>query len=115
MSSPATTLSPFILVTPVLPPGTTVLSTDSSVLPFIINASLDTTRIEIVIYNTVYGVDTYTTNTNQNQFTLSVPLILTTANTNVQIIGRNYDPTQFPNGWLASTSVDPNFDFADPN
>ncbi len=104
-----------MLVTPVLPPGTTVLSTDSSVLPFIINASLDTTRIEIGIYNTVYGVDTYTTNTNQNQFTLSVPLILTTVNTNVQIIGRNYDPTQFPNGWLASTSVAPNFDFADPN
>src|SRR5271170_8046516 len=54
--APSTTLLPLVLVTPVLPTGTNVLSIDASVLPFVINADTNTTRIEVGIYNTTYAI-----------------------------------------------------------
>lgn len=94
---PSTTLS---LVTPILPPNTTVLSVDTSVLPFVINGfnattnpGYDISRVEIGIYNTLYTADNFSVVNGDNQFVLSVPLIPTVQETNVSIIGRNYDPT----------------------
>jgi hypothetical protein len=120
MATPTTTLSALQLVTPMLPNNTNTLSTDSSVLPIVVNADDDTIRVEVGVYNTVYATDSYivvgTAATGlKNQFSFSIPLTLTVQETNVQIVGRNYDPTNFPNGWAANTAVPPGFTFADPN
>jgi Baseplate J-like protein len=114
MPTPTTTLATLQLVTPVLPTGTSVLSIDSSVLPFIINADQNTTRIEISIYNTMYGDDTFTTITGSlpHQFSTSIPLIQTTQETNVSIIGRNYDPTF---SWEPNTVYALGQHYGDPN
>jgi hypothetical protein len=112
MPTPITTLSTLQLVTPVLPANTSVLSTDSSVLPIVVDADLNTTRIEISIYNTVYGLDNYTTTSGFNQFSTSVPLTLTVQETNVQILGRNYDPNI---SWLPNNSYAVGARQADPN
>src|SRR5271157_495929 len=112
MPTPVTTLSTLQLVTPVLPLGTQVLSVDTSVLPFVINADENTTRIEIGIYNTVYGTDTFTQTNGFNQFSTTVPLTLTVQETNVNIVGRNYDPNFT---WQPNTSYAAGTRYADPN
>src|SRR5271163_290754 len=117
MPTPVTTLAALQLVTPVLPPNTSVLSIDSSVLPVIINADPNTVRIEIGIYNTVYGNDTFTTlSTNNvvtnNQFSTTIPLVTSIQETNVQIVGRNYDPNFT---WQPTTVYPVSQRYADPN
>lgn len=112
MPTPITSLAPLNLVTPSLPVGTTVLSVDSSVLPFVIDADTNTTRIEIGIYNTVYALNSFTLAGAFNKFVTSIPLLLTIPQTNVQIIGRNYDPNF---AWQASTSYASGVRYADPN
>src|SRR5271157_5134588 len=88
-----TSLTPLQLVTPVLPLNTQTLSIDSSVLPFVIDADQNTTRVEIGIYNTTYAIDTFSLVGNFNQFLKSIALTPTISTTNVTVIGRNYDPT----------------------
>jgi uncharacterized phage protein gp47/JayE len=112
MPTPVTTLSTLQLVTPLLPINTQVLSVDSSVLPFTINADENTTRIEIGIYNTVYGLNTFTQANGFNLFTTSIPLTLTVPQTNVNIIGRNYDPTF---SWQPNVNYAVGTRYADPN
>jgi hypothetical protein len=108
----STTLTPLVLVTPVLPAGTSVLSIDSSVLPFVINADENTTRIEIGIYNTSYAVSTFSLVGTNNQFVKSVALTPSTAETNVTVLGRNYDPTF---NWQPGTVYSIGQRYADPN
>ena len=117
MASPTTTLSPLQLVTPVLPVGVTVLSTDSSVLPVTVNADTNTTRVEVGIYNSVFPITTYIVLANNNaaannQFSTSVSLTPTVQETNVTLIGRNYDPTF---SWLPNTTFAVGQRYADPN
>src|SRR5271154_1744341 len=108
----STSLTPLQLVTPVLPLNTNTLSIDSSVLPFVINADLNTTRIEIGIYNTNFAVNTFTFVNGFNQFKDSVALTTSVPQTNVTIIGRNYDPTFM---WQPGTVYSIGQRFADPN
>src|SRR5271170_6466208 len=108
----STSLTPLQLVTPVLPLNTNTLSIDSSVLPFVINADLNTTRIEIGIYNTNFAVNTFTFVNGFNQFKDSVALTTSVPQTNVTIIGRNYDPTFM---WQPGTVYTVGQRFAAPN
>jgi uncharacterized phage protein gp47/JayE len=117
MPTAVTTLSALQLVTPVLPLNTSVLSIDSSVLPVVIDADANTTRIEISAYNTTYGNNTFTLLTTNNvvtghQFSTTIPLTTSIAETNVQIIGRNYDPNFT---WQPNTSYAVGQRYADPN
>src|SRR5271157_294418 len=120
MATPVASLPQLVLVTPVLPVGTTVLSVDSSVLPFIINSDPSVTRIEIGIYNQVFADNDFTvltqivnnTAVTNNQFTTSISLLPTVEETNVNIIGRNYDPTF---AWQPNTSYPFMQRYADPN
>ena len=112
MPTATTTLSTLQLLTPVLPQNTSLLSIDSSVLPFVINADLNTVRLEISLYNTLYGNDTFTVVGKHNQFTTSIPLIQTTQETSVNIIGRNYDPTFL---WEPHTVYPLDQHYGDPN
>jgi hypothetical protein len=88
-----------------------VVSIDSSVLPLVVDADQHTTRVEVGIYNTPYAINTFSIVGNFNQFTQSIPLTPSVAQTNVTIIGRNYDPTAT---WLPGTSYPLNTRFADP-
>jgi uncharacterized phage protein gp47/JayE len=112
MPTPQTTLAALQLATPALPAGTTTLSIDSSVLPVVIAADQNTTRIELSLYNAVLPVTAFTTAAGQNTFSASVGIDQTVAESTVQIIGRNYNPTT---AWLPSQSFALNFNFADPN
>src|SRR5271157_1072910 len=112
MATPTTTLSALQLATPVLPINASLLSVDSSVLPFIVNADSDTTRLEISIYNTVNEYDTFSAVGGKNQFTASISLVTSVPETNVQIIGRNYDPNF---AWQANTQYAIGQRYADPN
>jgi uncharacterized phage protein gp47/JayE len=112
MPTPTTTLTPLQLVTPVLPVGTTVLSVDSSVLPLVVDADTNTVRLEVGIYNTVYDLNIFVLTGVNNQFSTSIPLVPTVQETNVQIIGRNYDPNFI---WQANTNYPVGTRYADPN
>lgn len=101
------------MVTPVLPTGTTVLSIDSSVLPFVIDTDQSIIRIEIGVYNTTYAVDSFTLASNdKNEFTQSISLLPSISETNVSILGRNYDPTF---SWQPGTVYAVTQRYADPN
>src|ERR1700676_908858 len=106
------TLTPLQLVIPVLPVGTSVVSIDSSVLPLVVDADKNTTRIEVGIYNTSYVINAFSVVGTFNQFSQSIPLTPSVSQTNVTIIGRNYDPTST---WLPGTSYPLNTRFADPS
>ena len=112
MPTPQTILTALQLVTPVLPIGTTTLSIDSSVLPVTALADTNTTRVEIGIYNQVTAVSTYTLVGMNNEFFASIPIIPTVAETSVQILGRNYDPTAT---WTPLTAYSFGYRYADPN
>lgn len=112
MPTPQTTLTKLDLVTPVVPDNTGTISIDSTVLPVTILADLNTTRVELSIYNTTNALDVYTTVNGQHQFTSSVAIDQTIAETAVQIIGRNYDPTAT---WTATTVYPIGYRYADPN
>jgi hypothetical protein len=108
----STTLTPLVLVTPVLPVGTSVLSIDASVLPFVIDADRNTTRVEIGIYNTNYAINTFSLVGTNNQFIKSIALTPSIAATNVTVLGRNYDPTF---SWQPGTVYSVGQRYADPN
>jgi hypothetical protein len=108
----STSLAPLQLVTPVLPTGTSVLSIDASILPFVINADQNTTRIEVGIYNTTQVTTVFALVDSFNQFSLSVPLTTSVAETNVTVIGRNYNPNF---AWQPGAGYAVGTRFADPN
>jgi hypothetical protein len=110
--APSSTLTPLQLVIPVLPTGTSVISIDSSVLPLVVNADTNTTRVEVGIYNTSYAIDTFSLVGANNQFAQSIPLAPSVLETNVTIIGRNYDPASM---WEPGTNYSMSERFADPN
>src|SRR5271170_8113595 len=110
--APTTILAPLQLVTPVLPLNVTALSIDASILPLTIDADTNTTRIEIGIYNTSYVITGFSLVGTFNQFTTSIPLMPTVQETNVTILGRNYDPTF---SWQPMATYPIGQRFADPN
>ena len=116
MPTPTTSLAALLLVAPALPPGTSVLSVDSSILPFVINGDTDTYRVEIGIYNTTVATNSSTPvalgGTAYNQFTPSVSLVPTVQETNVQIVGRNYDPNAT---WQPLTAYAAGYRYVDIN
>jgi hypothetical protein len=111
-----TSLTALQLVTPILPNNVQTISVDSSVLPVVIVADANTTRIEVSIYNTTYVATTFTTATvngvTQNTFSISVPLIPTVLEATVQILGRNYNPF---GAWAPLTTFPTGYTFVDPN
>jgi len=112
MPTPTVNLTALMLVTPILVPPSYTLSVDSSVLPVTIDADINTTRIELSIYNTTYVATAFTTANGKNIFTLSIPLIPTIQEATVQILGRNYNP----NGvWADLTELPVGYTFVDPN
>src|SRR5271166_3030139 len=116
MPTPITSLTALQLVTPLLPNNVQTISVDSSVLPVVVVADANTTRIEASIYNTTYAATTFTTATVngiiQHTFSLSLPLLPTVLETTIQILGRNYNPFGV---WAANTSVPTGYTFVDPN
>ena len=109
-TTPQTLLSPLQLVTPVLPPSTTTMSVDSTVLPVTVLADAKTTRIELSLYNTTTPITTYTASSNGNIFTTSVAIDQTVLETAVQLIGRNYDPNA---AWNPLTTYAASYRYAD--
>lgn len=117
MPAPISSLKPLQMVSPVLTvnntvPNTYTLSIDSSVLPVVALADTNTVRLEVSIYNETDAVSVFTTANGKNQFTTSLPIITTIAETSVQIIGRNYDPNAT---WLPTTTYPVGYRYADPN
>jgi hypothetical protein len=116
MPTPITSLTALQLVTPLLPNNVQTISVDSSVLPVVVVADANTTRIEASIYNTTYAATTFTTATvngvTQHTFSLSIPLLPTVLETTIQILGRNYNPFGV---WAPNTPVPTGYTFVDPN
>lgn len=116
MPTPITSLTALQLVTPLLPNNVQTISVDSSVLPVVVVADVNTTRVEISAYNTTYAVTTFTSATvngvTQNTFAFSVPLVPTVAETTIQIVGRNYNPYGV---WASLTAIPTGYTFVDPN
>ena len=112
MPTPVVSLSPLQLVTPQIVGPSFILSVDSSVLPITVSADLNTTRVEISIYNTTTIVTDFTTANGKNVFNASISLIPTVQETTVQIVGRNYNPF---GSWTALTPFAAGYTFVDPN
>ena len=109
----STTLTPLQLVIPAgVTSSTSVISIDASVLPFIIDADQNTTRVEIGIYNTTYPINNFSLVGTNNQFVKSISLQPSITETNVTIVGRNYDPAF---AWQPGTVYPVGTRFADPN
>src|SRR5271157_3787140 len=117
MPTPVVSLAALQMVTPQLVFPNPILSVDSSVLPITVATDLNTTRVEVSVYNTTYPrptdpPQTFTTVNGQNIFNFSIPLDPTVQEITVQIIGRNYNPT---GAWAATTAVPTGYTFVDPN
>ncbi len=112
MPTPVVSLSPLQMVTPVIVGPSNILSVDSSVLPITVNADLNTTRLEISIYNTTTVVTAFTASGGFNVFTTAVPLVPTVQEATVQIVGRNYNPF---GAWANLTAFATGYTFVDPN
>lgn len=112
MPAPQTTLSALQLITPLLPPNTSTLSVDSSVLPISVLADSSTIRLEVSIYNSTSPISTFASVGGKNQFQTSLSLTPTVEETTVQLLGRNYDPTAT---WQSAHQYALGARFADPN
>ena len=118
---PIVTLSPLDLIVPTVAgigTSSALLSVNSSVLPFKVNADANTTRLELTIYNTVNGFNAFTVIeegspvVDLNQFTGSVPIQVNLQAVLVQLVGRNYNPQ---GAWTANTAFAAGYTFVDPN
>jgi hypothetical protein len=114
MPSPLSSLAALQVTTPSLVGDS--LSVDSSVLPFIILADVNTLRIEISFASQIQILGSFTNvtvnNTNYHQFTGSINLDPTVLNTQILLLGRNYNPA---NSWIAAASRVVGETFVDPN
>ena len=116
MPTPITSLSPLQLVTPLLPNNVQTISVDSSVLPVVVVADANTSRIEVSIYNTTYVAAKFTSATvngvTKHTFSIGVPLIPAVLETTVQILGRNYNPFGV---WAPLITFSTGYTLVDPN
>jgi len=112
MPTPVVSLSALTMVTPQLALGSQTISVDSSVLPFVVEADVNTTRLEISIYNQTHVLTTFTTANNVNTFTTSVPLVPSVQEVPVIILGRNYNPQ---GAWASNSAFAVGYTFVDPN
>ena len=99
--NPPVALAPLNIVTPLVTGDT--LSIDSSVLPLVIHADLNTMRLDISLFGNTYTLLNPTVVGGLHQFTGSVPVDTSQTNTTVQIIGREFNiwrpVTSFPIGY----------------
>ena len=117
MPTPSTTLTALISVTPVLPTTTqgqtSVISVDTTVLPYIVYADANTSQIEVLAYNQIsYNKNPILVN-GQNQFGGTIVLDPAQGDIVVQFIGRNYDPTAA--SWVPDTLYAVNYRLVDDN
>lgn len=110
MPTPQPSLTPLILTTPMVTGQ--VLSIDTTVLPYIVLADVNTSQVEVSIYNTTYINQSPVLVGSQNQFTGAVAVDPTLPSTTVQIQGRNYDPLLT---WIAAHAYTVGQRLADPN
>jgi len=117
-TTPKTTLTPLILVSPVLPVAqqgqSVAISVDTTVLAYILLADTNTSQVEISLYNqTNYNRNPLLINGNRNSFSGSLAIDSNQGDATVQIVGRNYDPLAAP--WTASISYALGYRIVDPN
>jgi hypothetical protein len=97
MPAAVVSLAPLVITSPNVPvvEGVSTLSIDSSVLPFIITADVNTTRLEIALYgqNLVFLNPTLSNSTNIFKGTIAINTAIT--ETTIQFTGRNYNPGVF--------------------
>lgn len=118
MPTPNTSLTPLVSVTPILP--TTAqgqigsISVDTTVLPYIIYADVNTSQIEVLVpYNqNPPNKDPILVN-GQNQFSGTITIDPTQGDLTIQILGRNYDPVAA--SWATNTAYALNFRLVDSN
>jgi ethanolamine utilization protein EutP (predicted NTPase) len=103
MAIPTTSLAPLNILTPQITGST--LSVDSTVLPFVINADLNTTRVEISIYGITHIFTNFTIVGSNNQFTGTITLNPNITSTQILFVGRNYDPNNPPNNPKITPSI----------
>jgi hypothetical protein len=107
MPTPNNTLTALTLVTPILPTpqqGQSVsLSIDTTALPYALLADTNTSQIEVLVYNqTTYNRTYGLINSGQHNFSGTITIDPTLGDVNIQILGRNYDPTAAP--WTRNTN-----------
>src|SRR5271157_3574902 len=99
--NPPVALTPLSVVTPQVTGDT--LSIDSTVLPLVINADLNTIRVDVTLFGQLYIFSNPVVVAGKNQFIGSVPINTSLTNTIVQIIGREFNiwepNTIFPLGY----------------
>lgn len=116
MPTPFVTLTALIPVTPVIPQvasGTSIISVDTTVLPYAILADINTSQIEVSAYNLLTYNKTPVVVNGQNQFTGFITINPTLGDTTVQILGRNYDPTA--SAWQPSIAYALGYRLVDPS
>src|SRR5271168_1403008 len=90
--NPPVALAALSVVTPQVTGDT--LSIDSTVLPLVINADLNTLNLTISLFGQTYIFTNPTVVAGQNQFVGSVPINTSLTNSSVQIIGREFNVWQ---------------------
>ena len=117
MPTPNTTLTALISFTPVLPTTTqgqtSVISVDTTVLPYTILADVNTSQIEVLAYNQTNYNKTPVLVNGQHQFTGSITLDPAQGDITIQMLGRNYDPLGA--SWVAGTSYAVGYRLVDSN
>src|SRR5271157_326342 len=105
--NPPVALAALSVVTPQVTGDT--LSIDSSVLPLVINADLNTVRVDVSLFGQLYIFTNPTVVSGHNQFVGSVPINTALTNTIVQIIGREF------NVWASNTVFAVGYSIVDSN
>jgi hypothetical protein len=95
MPAPVVSLTALQITSPMVPvqAGVSTLSIDSSVLPFVIVADANTSRLEVAIYNQTLVFLNPTTSGTTNTFTGSIAINTSIPETSIQFTGRNYNPS----------------------
>lgn len=108
--TPITSLNPLVLVTPNVTGQN--LSINSSILPIVVNADTNTTRVEILINNTVIALTNFKLVNGFNQFSGSAPILPNSTPTLVQLLGRDYTPAS---SWNSGSAVAVGYNWIDEN
>jgi hypothetical protein len=89
------------------------MSVDSTVLPYIVQGSLDYIRLEVSLYSATVANASPTISNEESVFTGTVAINLNAGDSVIQFLARNYDPSQI--GWNASTARSVGYRFVDDN
>jgi hypothetical protein len=108
-------LTPLTISTPSLPSGTIAISVDTSVLPLVILADLNTVAINVTVGSTTTELAAFTVVGSQHQFVGSIPVGSTTALQIVEITGQNFTNGQNPSNPLTTATVQFQLIFSNSN